>query len=88
MEVAALIELIPTLGFPIIVCIALGFFVYKLWQQSAEREDKLFQELSESRAINGKFAEIIAEYEVKLDEIKSDVKEIKNDITEIKVIQG
>ena len=78
MEAAAFIELIPTLGFPIVMCLALGFFIYKLWEQSAQRENKLFEELSASRIINGKFAELIAEYEVKLDEIKTDVRDIKD----------
>ena len=84
MELAAIPELISVLGFPIVCVGALGFFVYKLWQQSAEREERLFTELSASHTINGKFAELIAEYEVKLDEIRADVKEIKNDIIEIK----
>ena len=53
MEAAAFIELIPTLGFPIVLCLALGFFIYKLWEQSAQRENKLFEELSASRTING-----------------------------------
>lgn len=78
MEAAAFVELIPTLGFPIVMCLALGFFIYKLWQQSAERENKLFEEITESRTINAKFAEIIAQYEVKLDEIKADVRDIKD----------
>lgn len=84
MDVSMIADLVGVLGFPIVCVGALGFFVYKLWQQSAEREEKLFAELSASRTINGKFAELIAEYEVKLDEIRSDVKEIKNDIVEIK----
>ena len=84
MDIATITDLVGVLGFPIVCVGALGFFVYKLWQQSAEREDKLFEELSKSHAINGKFAELIAEYEVKLDEIRTDVKEIKTDIIEIK----
>lgn len=88
MDAMMVAELIPTLGFPIVCCGALGFFVYKLWQQSAERENKLFTEITENRKVNAKFAEIIGEYEVKLDEIKEDVKDIKSDITEMKAMQG
>ena len=84
MDIVTIADLIGVLGFPIVCVGALGFFVYKLWQQSAEREEKLFAELSKSHVINGQFAELIAEYEVKLDEIRTDVKEIKNDIIEIK----
>lgn len=70
-------ELISNLGFPIACVIALGFFVWKIYNQSVERENKLLTEITENRVINEKFAEIIANYEVKLDEIKTDVKDIK-----------
>ena len=70
-------EAIATLGFPIVCVLALGFFVYKLWQQSVKREERLMEELTESRVVNTKFAEIIAQYKDTLGEIKTDVKEIK-----------
>lgn len=78
MEAMTLIELIPTLGFPIVMVIALGFFVYKLWQESVKREDKLMGEITENRIVNTKFAEIIGQYEITLGEIRSDVKDIKD----------
>ena len=74
---AAIVELISTVGFPIVLVIALGWFIYKIYNQSVERENKLFTELTENRAINSKFAEIIAQYEIELGEIKTDVKDIK-----------
>ena len=73
-----MVELITSLGFPIACVLALGFFVYKLWQQSVDREKTLLSEITENRLVNQRFAEIIAQYEIKLDEIKSDVKEIKD----------
>lgn len=99
MEIATIIELISTFGFPIACVIVLGFFVFKIYKDttkekketitdiqtnSKEREDKLYSFLEDSAAINAKFAEIIARYETKLDEIKQDVKDIKTDILEIK----
>ena len=78
MELTTLIELISTLGFPIVCVLALGIFVYKLWQQSVKREEKLMEEITENRRINTKFAEIIAGYDITLSEIKSDVKDIKD----------
>lgn len=78
MELATIGELIGTLGFPIVMVIALVFFVYKLWQQSVTRENKLFEEITENRMINQKFSEIIAQYEVTLGEIKTDVRDIKD----------
>lgn len=95
----ALIDLIPTLGFPIVCVIAMALFIVymvksnneenkttmeSLQERCKEREDKLFDEIAENRKINGKFAEIIAKHEEKLDEIKRDVKDIKTDIIEIK----
>lgn len=106
MEVATITEIITTLGFPIALCIALGWFIYKIYQdmkadkeaereenktnmeqvqaRCKEREEKLYTQLEKQNEINGRFAEIIAQYEVKLDEIKEDVKDIKNDVLLIK----
>ena len=78
MELGVFIELITSLGFPIAVCIALGIFVYKLWKQSVSREEKLMSEITENRVVNTKFAEIIAQYEITLGEIKVDIKDIKD----------
>ena len=78
MDANLITELIATLGFPIACVIALGIFVFKLWQQSVSREEKLMEEITENRLVNTKFAEIIAQYEITLGEIKTDVKDIKN----------
>jgi hypothetical protein len=93
MEFAAFVELIPTLGFPVFCVIGLGWFIYKIYNDTTnqnnenmermaarcqEREDKLYQQLEKQNTINGRFAEIIAQYEVKLDAIKADVKDIKD----------
>lgn len=80
MELSLIPELIATLGFPIVCVLALGIFVYKLWQQSVSREEKLMEEITENRLINTQFAEIIAEYKVTLGEIKDDVKDIKHNL--------
>ena len=80
----AIVELISTVGFPIACVLALGFFIWKIYNQSVTRETALLQEIKESREINSKFAELIAGYEIKLDEIRTDVKEIKNDLNELK----
>jgi len=107
---AWLVEIFPTVGFPIICCGVLGFFIFKIYQDSIkqreaaaeqnaknmaavqarcqEREDKLYIQLEKQNEINGRFAEIIAQYEIKLDEIKSDVKEIKEDVLQIKAKQA
>ena len=74
------IELVSTLGFPIAVCIALGWFIYQIYKKSIDREDELREEIKESQKINSKFATIIDRYSLEIGEIKSDVKEIKEDL--------
>lgn len=78
MDLTMIVELIGTIGFPIVCVLALGIFVFKLWQQSVTREDKLMTEIAENRLINTKFAEIIAGYEITLGEMKTDIKDIKD----------
>lgn len=99
---AYLVEIFPTIGFPIICCGVLAWFIYKFYVDSQkqnqenmekvqarcqEREDKLYHFIEEQSETNAKFAEIIAQYEIKLDDIKADVKVIKSDITELKAKQ-
>jgi septal ring factor EnvC (AmiA/AmiB activator) len=94
-----LVEIIPTVGFPILCCGALAWFVYKFYTDSQkqtkenmeamqerckEREEKLYTHLEKQTEINGKFANIIAEYEVKLNTIQVDISDIKTDIAVIK----
>lgn len=74
------VELITTVGFPIACVIAMGWFIYKIYQKSIDRENELRDEIKENQKINGKFAEIINRYSLELGEIKNDVKEIKEDI--------
>lgn len=78
MEVGIILELIGTVGFPIAMVIALGLFVYKLWQQSVEREKLLMTEITENRLVNQQFAEIIGAHTAELGQIKQDVREIKH----------
>lgn len=96
MELLAFIaELIPTLGFPIICVLGLGWFIYKIYgdttRQNAEnmekvqarcqeREDKLYKQLEKQNEINGSFAAIIAQYDIKLNTIQKDIDEIKTDV--------
>lgn len=98
-------EMISTLGFPIVCVIAMGIFIYRIYQdmktdketarednkanmeavqaRCREREDKLYEEIKENREINGKFADIIAKYDTKLDTIQSDINDIKEDVAVI-----
>ena len=83
MEVA-FVELISTLGFPIACVIALGIFVWKIYNQSIERENKLMTEITENRLVNEKAIETIAQFAERFTHIEGDVEVIKNDIVLIK----
>lgn len=84
METGLIIELISTLGFPIACVVALGFFVWKIYNQSITREEKLMQEITENRLVNEKAIETIAQFAERFTHIENDVELIKNDITVIK----
>lgn len=95
---AAIAELIPTLGFPIVICLVLGWFIYKIYKDTTnqnkenmeavqarckEREEKLYEEIKQNREVNAKAIETIAHYAEKLDCIQQDIKDIKTDLTVI-----
>lgn len=80
MDTALILEMIATVGFPIVACIVLGWFIYKIYKASEKREGELRQELKENREINKKAIETIALYAERLDTIQRDVNEIKDDI--------
>ena len=94
--VTFLVELIPTIGFPIVCVIALGAFVFHIYKQTTkenaenmekvqerckEREEKLYQEIKENREINAQAIATITLYAEKLEVIQDDIKEIKTDLT-------
>jgi chromosome segregation ATPase len=84
MEMAAFVELIPTLGFPIACVIALGVFVWKIYNQSVIREEKLMAEIVQNRVVNEKAIETIAQFAERFTHIEGDVELIKQDINAIK----
>ena len=86
MDIAVWSEMVQTLGLPIVLIGAMGWFIYKLWRQSVDREKTLYTEIEKSREVNEKAIATIAQYAEKLGEIQEDVREIKSDITLITAI--
>ena len=84
MELAVIIELIGTVGFPIVCVLCLGIFVYKLWQQSVSREEKLMAEITENRLVNKQAIETISLYAERLTHIEDNIAEIRDDVLVIK----
>lgn len=82
MEMTVFTELIATLGFPIALVIAMGFFIWQIYKQSVDREEKLMLEIAENRAVNAKAIETLTLYAERLGNIESDVKEIKTMISQ------
>ena len=90
-----LLELLPTVGFPIVCVIAMGAFIFYIYKQTTkenaanmekvqarckEREDKLNKIIEENQKINAEAIATITLYAAKLEDIQDDVKEIKTDI--------
>ena len=84
MEVATIVELISTIGFPIVCVLALGYFIWVVYKQSVTREEKLLAEITENRLVNEKAIETIALYAERLTHIEDNITEIKSDVTLIK----
>ena len=80
MNVDVLQTLINSLGFPIVMVGACGFFIWKMYQAQLQDKERLYTELSRAIASNDKMAEIISEHTNKLDAIQEDVKEIKGKV--------
>jgi len=81
MDVTIWTELIGTLGFPIALVLAMGFFIWTIYKQSVVREEKLMAEITENRLVNEKAIETLTLYAERLGNIETDVKEIKEIIT-------
>ena len=73
MDINQISDLVQAFGVNVVLIGAMAFFIYKLWEQSVVREDKLME--TNSRAIS-----TIEKCTDKLSAIESDVKEIKEDM--------
>lgn len=74
-------NLIESFGFPIFVCIASGYGLYKMWNQIVSentiREERNYKVLEKFSISIEKFADVLEGYNKKLSTIEEDVKEIK-----------
>lgn len=79
----AFVELITSVGFPIACVIALGIFIYQIYKKSEQREDKLMNEITETRIVNAKAIETITKYADSFEVIKHDISEIKVEVSHL-----
>jgi predicted negative regulator of RcsB-dependent stress response len=88
MGVEGIQTLITTLGFPIACVIALGFFVWKIWNNSEarneKREEKLYEVIAKAQLQNDTLSETNAQFVAVLNTYKLDLDNIRNDVAEIK----
>lgn len=79
---------ISTLGFPIVIAMALMWFLWKLWNKTQEqnevRENKLYEVVGNAQAQNKQLAQTNAEFVSVLNAYKSDLETIKTDVNDIK----
>ena len=78
MDISMIGDLISNFGFPIVLVLAMGLFIWKMYQQSVTREEKLMNELAECRVVNEKAIETLSVYAERIGVIEADVKEIKS----------
>jgi hypothetical protein len=77
MTVELIVELITSVGFPIALCIAMGYFIWTIYKRSEVREDKLRQTLAEAQANTQLALETLHSFSPRLDQIEEDIKDIK-----------
>lgn len=79
---------ISTLGFPIVCVIAMGWFIWKLWNKTQEqneaRESKLYDVLGKAQEQNDRLSQTNSEFVAVLNCYKSDLETIKDDVKDIK----
>ncbi len=95
MDVNTVTTLVTSLGFPIVCCLGMGWFILKFYkdyttdskenmtkvqERCLKREERLYEEIAANREVNSKAIETIAKYADRLECIQNDVSEIKTDI--------
>ena len=80
MDFKLILELIASLGFPIAACLILGWFIWRIYKKSEDREGELRKEIKENQEINKEAIKTLSKYAERLGIIETDIKEIKEDI--------
>lgn len=85
MDLQTIVDLVSSLGFPIVTVIALGFFVYKISllyrndcnnriqeieSSAGKRENKFYEQLSESNEVLERFNDTLIRIDAKLESIE------------------
>lgn len=81
MDVTLFTELITSVGLPIALVIAMGWFIYKIYKKSEQREDALRSQIIESQKVNAEAIHTITLYAERLTVIEEDIKDVKHDVS-------
>lgn len=88
MDIATVESLITSIGFPIFCVLALGFFIYKSYEQIEKRnegrEEKLYTMLANSQSAIDNAIETNAKFVAQLESMQSNVNRISDDVDDIK----
>lgn len=94
----AWVNLIPTLGFPIVACLAMAVFIYVIYKNMVKqhaddmkevqerckaREEKLYEYLEKAQEVNAKALGTLELYAERLTIVEKDVRDIKDDVGEL-----
>lgn len=97
MDINTIVTLIGTIGFPIVACLVMGWFIYKIYVKQtaqneenmkavqarcAEREEKLYTQIEKNQEVNAQAIATLTLYAERLGVVEQDVKEIKEILIE------
>lgn len=77
MDIQAIAQLISNLGFPIVLVLGMGWFIYQLQKQSVERETLLYSIIEKYSDKMEKITNTLEKVVVKLDLLSGEVAELK-----------
>ena len=80
MDVATIVDLISNVGLPIALVIVMGWFIWKIYKKSEQREDALRTQIVDSQKVNAEAIHTITLYAERLSVIETDIKEVKQDV--------
>lgn len=95
MDFTQIVSLIGTVGFPIVACLVMGWFIFKIYKNSNDanaklmedvqarcsaREERLNEQITKCQEVNAQAIATIALYSERLGVVEQDVKEIKQDV--------
>ncbi len=93
MELNTIISLIGTVGFPIVACLVMGWFIFKIYKNTTsenaknmeavqarckEREERLYEQIDRCQEVNAQAVATITLCTERLGSLEQDVREIKH----------